>query len=129
MTSNKNICYTYGPKMKDPYTGKWETNYFVPALQNKKGKKTNYIVITCSPKFNGVWEWDAANLSNYDTWANGRMICLYVPICDCRKIKELAEVTNEEYKAEIIKQQKQWYNKQVKNQNYEYKNKPDWMLW
>lgn len=57
------------------------------------------------------------------------MPCFCVPIEDCEKIKELNEIENPEMIKVIKKQQKAWYNSEVKNRDYEYKKgKPEWMI-
>ena len=122
-----NIAYIFRPKEKNPYTGNWDYEYLVPAVSKQKGKKWNYVVVACSPQYNGVYAWDASK--KYDTWQNGRMLCYYVPISECqfRTFDEISPELRKIIKPEVIKLQEKWLNNQVKNRNYIYKKKPDWM--
>ena len=117
---NNNIAYIYQPH--------FNTNCFRVALVNQQGKKYNYIIVTCSPEYNGVWKYNADNVLNYDVWSNNNKGCQCVPIRDCRRIKLLNELTNIEVINKVKFQQKKWYNNTVKNRDYTYADKPEWML-
>ena len=117
---NNNIAYIYQPH--------FNTNCFRVALVNQQGKKYNYIIVTCSPEYNGVWKYNANNVLNYNVWSNNKKECYCVPIRDCRRIKLLNELTNIEVINKVKSQQKKWYNNTVKNRNYTYTDKPEWML-
>jgi len=123
-----NIAYTYTPKWKDPFTGKWETNYFVPAVIDQKGTDKNYCIITCSPEWNGVWEYDASLTKNYKTWMNQKKLCYYLPIKDCKCIKTLEQVENPEVIKTIKQFQKAWFKGEVKNGRAYKGQEPDWFL-
>lgn len=116
-----NIAYIYEPHFK--------TSMFRVATKEQQGSEFNYIVVTCSPSYNGVWKYKSSNKSNYDIWMNGKLPCFCVPISDCCKIKELTELTNSAIINRVKKQQSDWLKSNVKNRDYIYKNgKPDWML-
>lgn len=115
----KNVAFIYEPHFK--------TNMFRVAVSNQQGK-TNFIVVTCSPKYNGVWKWEKQLDKSYDTWVNGKCLCYCIPISECIKVQEISTITRQDVLSEIKKQQEYWYNSQVKNRDYTYKNKPEWML-
>lgn len=117
-----NIAYIYQPHFK--------TGMFRVAVKDQLGTDKNYIVVTCSPQFNGVYSYPVSNIQEkkYDTWSNNGTNCICVPIVDCQKLKELNEVTNSEVISRIKKQQNAWYNNNITNRDYEYKGKPEWML-
>ena len=117
---NNNIAYIYQPH--------FNTNCFRAAVLKQQGKKYNYIIVTCSPEYNGVWKYNADNVLNYDVWSNNNKECYCVPIRDCRRIKLLNELTNIEVINKVKFQQKKWYNNTVKNRDYTYTDKPEWML-
>lgn len=115
-----NIAYIYQPHFK--------TSKFRVACKSQQGEQFNYIVVTCSPEFNGIYKYGANNVKNYEIWNNNHTSCLCVPINDCVKLKSLEEVTNTEVIAKIKQQQSDWYTNNVCNRDYSYANKPDWML-
>lgn len=106
----------------------FNTQCFRVSKQSQQGKNNNYIVVTCSPKYNGVWKYSPENISKYKTWTNGNIQCICVPISDCIKVRELHEIVDPMMKKEIQTQQKKWYNNAIKNHNYKYVNYPEWML-
>ena len=101
---------------------------FRVAKQNQQGKNNNYIIVTCSPKYNGVWSYPIKNISKYDVWQNGNLQCLCIPISDCIKVRELHEIVDPVIKKTIQEQQESWYNNKVKNRDYSYASKPIWMI-
>ena len=115
-----NIAYIYQPHFK--------TQSFRSATKDQQGKIYNYIVVTCSPTYNGVWKYDSNKTALFDIWHNGNIPCYCVPMCECEFIKSLNEITNKNILNKVIKQQKQWYNNNIKNRNYNYVEKPDWLL-
>ena len=62
---------------------------------------------------------------------NGKKTCYCVPISECEKVDSLDALDPKEDEAIIKKikeQQNKWWKSEVKNRNYTYKNKPEWML-
>lgn len=117
----KNIGFIYEPHFK--------TKMFRVAKVCQMGKDFNYVVVTCSPMYNGLYKYDSSKRDNFKTWINGKLECYEIPISECTFVMNLDDIEKPDVKAEIIKQQKKWFNKQVKNRTYDYKNKPSWMLW
>ena len=115
-----NTAYIYQPH--------FNTECFRVASNSQQGTVNNYIIVTCSPMYNGVWKYSANKALNYSHWKNGNIDCLCVPIVDCVKIKNLNQIINQTVINKIIQQQQNWYKNQVKNRNYEYVNKPEWFL-
>lgn len=115
-----NLCYIYQPH--------YNTNSARVAVNCQQAEE-NYIIITCSPSENGLYKWKKSDLDELQFWTNGKLPCYVVPMNKCAFIKSLQEIKNEDIIKEIKKQQKKWYNKEVKNRDYEYKKgKPEWML-
>lgn len=102
-----NTAYIYQPHFM--------TNCFRVACKEQMGDDINYIVVTCSPTYNGVWKWDAKNKSLVEKWFNGKLACYCVPIKMCTKIKTLEELQNPQVISIVEAQQSQWKNKEVKN--------------
>lgn len=115
-----NVSYIYQPHFK--------SNCFRVAINDQQGINNNYIVVTCSPHYNGVWRYPADNVSKYDVWYNGKVACYCVPIKDCTLMMTLDKLVNPDDIKKVKRQQKKWYMNKVTNMNYEYKNKPEWML-
>jgi hypothetical protein len=117
-----NIAYIYQPHFK--------SECFRVASKDQQGPENNYIVVTCSPQYNGIYKYPAKNIQDkhYDTWCNNKTLCICVPIKDCEKIKELPQITNEDIIRDVRKQQQDWYKSEVKNRDYNYVNKPEWMI-
>ena len=115
-----NIAYIYQPH--------FNSNCFRVAISKQQGTTTNYIVVTCSPNYNGVWKYSSSNLYDYPSWNNGNVVCKCVPISDCEFVKHLNQLKNEDILKQVKKQQLTWFNNQVKNRNYDYVTKPDWLI-
>ena len=118
-----NVAYIYQPHFK--------SHKFRVALNDQEGVFENFIVVTCSPAYNGVWSYPSANLKekNYEIWKNGRLECVCVPIEDCERFKTLEELKNPVVIENVKKQQKTWLKNQCNTDyGHNYKNKPDWML-
>lgn len=115
-----NVAYIYQPHFK--------SKCFRVATKDQQGKKYNYIIVTCSPTYNGVWKYRVPRMLYFNIWKNGNIPCYCVPIADCEFVKPLNEITNTNILNKVIKQQKQWYNNNIKNRNYNYVEKPDWLL-
>lgn len=103
-----NTAYIYQPHFM--------TSVFRVACKEQMADDVNYIVVTCSPSYNGVWKWDARNKPFIEKWTNGRLPCYCVPIKMCTKIKTLEELTNPVVLKIVAEQQRQWKNKEVVNQ-------------
>ena len=115
-----NIAFIYEPH--------FNTSKFRVAVKNQQGNNYNYIVVSCSPSYNGVWRYKAERRATYDCWKNNTLSCYCVPIEDCEKIKELKDIENTDIIKKIKKQQKNWLDSNVTNRDYKYKTKPNWML-
>lgn len=116
-----NVAYVYQPHFKN--------HEFRVAKVDQEGLKENFIVVTCSPSYNGVWSYPSENVKKYTVWKNGRLECLCVPIQDCERFKTLEEVVNPVVIENIKKQQEKWFKNQVSSQyGTQYKEKPEWML-
>lgn len=115
-----NTCYIYQPHFK--------TESFRVACKNQRGSVYNYVIVTCSPQYNGVWQYNAVNCRKYPTWTNNSVDCYCVPIKDCTFVKSLDKLENPQVIKEVKKQQKKWYSSTVTNRAYEYVKKPQWML-
>jgi len=126
-----NISFTYGPKGKNPDTDEWDYKYLVPAIKEQQGV-WNYIVVTCSPQFNGVYRWNHMDKSKCKAWMNGKLPCYYVPIdiCTFKRFDELDMdlPVNQKIIEEVKKQQAKWFKGEVKGKDAYKKKKPDWML-
>ena len=115
-----NIAYIYQPHFM--------TNKFRVSVNNQRGKEFNYIVVTCSPEFNGVWKYPAENIIEYKIWMNRKTPCYCVPIEDCTFVQKLEEIKKDELKKAAISQQEAWFKNEVKNTEHKYVNRPKWML-
>lgn len=117
-----NVAYIYQPHFK--------TGMFRVAVKDQLGVDDNYIVVTCSPQYNGVYKYPVSYIQErkYTTWKNKNVNCLCIPIEHCHKIKELNEITNNSVLKEVKKQQESWYKSNVENRDYTYKERPEWML-
>lgn len=125
------VAFITKPKFKDPFTGLWETNYFVPAVKYQLSYDStvkNSIVVCCSPEWNGVWQYDKNLKKNFITWMNGKLECYYVPIKDCTKIKDLDEIQNPVMINEVKALQEAWYKGKIKNHPEYKKKRPEWFL-
>jgi hypothetical protein len=59
---------------------------------------------------------------------NGRTTCYEIPISSCTFIKKLEDIVPQDKRNIVIKQQKEWLNNNVKNRDYTYSDRPDWVL-
>lgn len=116
----KNVAFIYQPHFK--------TDCFRVAIKNQQGSDINFIVVTCSPSYNGVWKYDAHNMNSYADWRNNNVWCKCVPINDCTYIKPLEQLSNQNIIKIVKQQQNDWFKNQIKNRNYSYVSKPDWLL-
>lgn len=128
----KNIAVTYQPKFVSPF-GDSEV-YAVPAVNKQRGSSTNWVVISCSPSYNGVytWEYDANDIPK--VWKNKNLSIYYIPINKMEYVASLEEMQNRTSEGakymtkEVIKQQTAWINGKVFNQSKVYTSVPDWCL-
>lgn len=115
-----NTSYIYQPHFK--------TKCFRVACTEQTGPEYNFIVVTCSPQYNGVWFYPSYKRFNYEVWHNKTCPCYCVPIKDCTFIKSLNNLTNPNVIKMVKKMQTKWFKSDVLNRDYNYKNKPEWML-
>ena len=117
-----NLAYIYQPHFK--------TDCFRVAIKDQQGPDYNYVVVTCSPQYNGIYKYPMKNIKDkhYTVWYNNKTPCICVPIKDCEKVKELTEITNNDILKKVKRQQQMWYKSEVENRDYQYVNKPEWML-
>lgn len=115
-----NVAFIYQPHFK--------TDMFRVAVTNQQGSTDNFIVVCCSEKYNGIYHYSAVNRFNYDIWFNNDLACYCVPLKDCDYYMSLKDIRNPKIIKEVKKLQKKWYNNKVKNRDYTYKDKPEWML-
>ncbi len=52
------------------------------SCSDQKGDTTNYIIICCSPAYNGVYKYDAKRIGEYQIIPNGKRNCFVVPFKD-----------------------------------------------
>ena len=116
----ENIAYIYQPHFK--------TSMFRVAVNKQQSKDTNYIVVTCSPQYNGVWKYSGDIHYSCDRWINGKTACYEIPISSCTFVKSLNEIVPIDKRRMVINQQKEWLKNEVKNRNYSYSEIPDWMM-
>lgn len=101
-----NISYIYQPHFM--------TNAFRVSCKEQQSDSVNYIVVTSSPTYNGVWKWEAKDKETLDIWMNGRLPCYCVPINICHKVKDLSELTNPSIIQVVEEMQRKWKEKEVK---------------
>lgn len=108
-----NIAYIMEPH--------FNTESFRVAVKNQQNEKTNYIVVCCSPAYNGVWSWDRET-TKVNLITNNKLPCFVVPIESCTFLKNLDEINNPMIKEQIVKVQKKY----IKSYR---KKKQDWCLY
>ena len=111
MNKSNNIAYIMQPH--------YLSNCFRVSCDKQLGRN-NYIIVTCSPSFNGVYTYDKSILKDCKLWSNKGRMCYEIPVNQCTLYKRLEELQNPEIIKEIKKQQSNW----VKT----YKQKPDWLI-
>ena len=115
-----NVAYIYQPH--------FNTSMFRVAVNKQQSNDTNYIVVTCSPQYNGVWKYGGEIHKTCGRWVNGKTVCYEIPISSCAFVKSLNEIQQIDKRQEVMKQQEKWFKNEVKNQHLNYKDKPTWML-
>ena len=114
------IAYIYQPHYK--------TQVFRVAVNKQQHPDTNFIVVTCSEQYNGVWKYDSKLHETCSRWVNNNTTCYEIPISECTFVRSLNELRNSEVIDKVIEQQTKWFKNEVKNRNYEYKEIPEWIL-
>lgn len=99
-----NIAFIYQPHFL--------TLTFRVSTLSQMGKK-NFIIVTCSPTYNGVWTYDSNKQPSYNIYNNKGNKCYCVPIEDCTRIKTLDEIKDDSVLAIIEEQQRLWKNHEV----------------
>lgn len=115
-----NMAFIYQPH--------FNTKCFRVAVNEQRGIDYNYVVVTCSPQYNGIWKYPASNIKMYSHWKNKNVECLCVPINDCVYLQTLESIQTQPIINKIKFQQQTWYKNQVQNRNYVYTEKPDWLI-
>ena len=116
----ENVAYIYQPHFK--------TGMFRVAVNKQQSLKTNYIVVTCSPQYNGVWKYDGILHKDCGRWLNGKTMCYEIPISSCTFLKSLDEIQQPNKRKEVMRQQKKWIENHVKNRDYSYNEVPEWII-
>ena len=106
----------------------FNTHCFRVAVNDQQGTEYNYITVTCSPKYNGIWKYPASNVKMYKHWKNKSIECLCVPITDCTFLQTLDSIKTESIRNKVKAQQQKWYKNQIQNRDYNYNEKPTWLL-
>ena len=104
-----NVSYIWMPKFISPFGDK-ET-YLVPGVKEQQGTEWNYIVVCCSPSYNGLYRCPASEYKNFKTWENNLKKCYYVPISKCEFVKPLEDIEMEVVRNRVHKIQSNWYKK------------------
>ena len=120
MVKERNIAYIYQPHFK--------TSMFRPAVRDQQQEGDNFIVVTCSRDFNGVWKYDGSLRGTFETKKNGNLDCYQVPISVCSRVKRLEEITNPQIVETVKRMQEKWVSNDVRGRDYTYSSKPEWML-
>lgn len=117
----RNTAYIYQPHFK--------TSMFRVAANKQQSGGDNYIVVTCSPQYNGVWKYPGSLHSSCGRWVNTHnTVCYEIPISSCSFVKSLEEIVSPDRFKNVVKQQIEWFTKEVRNRNYTYAEVPGWFL-
>jgi hypothetical protein len=111
----------------------FQTMMFRPAVKDQQSDDWNYIIVTCSPDYNGVWKYDGSLKPTFTTvWNKGKngskLLCYEVPISSCSKIQALEAIKDADVRNRVKTMQEKWVSNQVNNRDYTYVKKPSWML-
>jgi len=115
-----NVSYIWAPKFISPYND--NEVYLVPAVEDQQGKENNYIVVCCSPSYNGLYKCPVKLYKDFDTWMNKKKKCYYIPISKCEYVKPLKEIEMSTVINKIKKNQRNWMKFQKR------KKIPEWFL-
>lgn len=107
-----NVAYLWTPH--------FNSGCFRVDINKQKGKNVNYIIVCCSPSYNGVWKWRPEDSKYFAKWANNGIQCWCVPIEYCEKVQELNEITTPEIIKEIKKNQKAYIKKYREKENQKW---------
>lgn len=87
----------------------YKTRCFRVSTNNQISRgEYNYIVVTSTTMWNGMYKYPSKNTAFYKIWSNKGRPCYCVPMDDCVKIKELDDITDGVLLEEIEKQQKKY---------------------
>ena len=67
-----NLAYIYQPHFM--------TDTFRVSCKEQLGDEFNYIVVTSSPTYNGLWKWESKYKDSIEKWFNGKLACYCVNI-------------------------------------------------
>lgn len=115
-----NIAYIYQPH--------FNTQKARVSIANQRGDDYNFVVITCSPMFNGVYRYPISKIPSFGRIYNGKLPCYEVPISDLDFVCSLENIKGEERKSAVVEQQTKWFKSEVRNRDYIYEEIPEWML-
>ena len=82
------------------------------------GKNVNYVVVCCSPEYNGVWKWHPERKSQYSIWNNNGQRCYCVPVSECEFVQTLESIKTPEIIKEIKKNQKAFCGEKRKREDF-----------
>lgn len=105
--SMNNCAFTWMPKWVSPFGDK--KVYFVPRIKDQKGQEWNYIVVCCSPSYNGLWKWPSKEAKHLMKWNNHGTMCYYVPVDICEFVKPIEDIQMLDVKKKAIETQRNWY--------------------
>ena len=101
------------------------TGCFRVAVNKQQGKESNYIIICCSPEYNGIWKWKTEDKKHFTKWTNNGTVCYCIPMEYCEKIQELEDIKNPELRREVRKNQENFCKKFRKSTNQTWILKDD----
>ena len=110
MSLGKNIAVIWQPH--------FNTNCFRVAVKKQMGDKVNYIVVCCSPEYNGVYKWNPAGKKSFEIWDNNGQKCYCVPVGECEFVQTLESIKTPELIKEIKKNQKAFIGDYRKKEDF-----------
>jgi hypothetical protein len=114
MNKYNNIAIIWQPK--------FITDEFIVDKRKLSGDEVNYIIVCCSPSYNGVWKFVRNKYKQYETYTNKSVICECIPIEECIFLGGLEGIKNKTIIKEIRNEQKKFLKMQGRE------DKPDWLL-
>lgn len=103
----------------------WQPHYMSDCFRvnvKKQRGYENYIIVCCSPSFNGLWKYEVEEGSEYDEVKNKSITCRCVPVSDCIYIGGFEKIKDKDLLKEIKNEQKKWLKATGKEK------KPDWFI-
>ena len=97
------------------------TDCFRVDIKKQQGKEKNYIIVCCSPSYNGIWVHENTD-KQYDLVKNKSLICKCIPTNDCIYIGGFEKIKDKDLIKEIKNEQKKWLKATGKQK------KPDWFI-